>query len=340
MSLQNREKRILRAVIVEYIRGAEPVPSELLVHRYDLGVRSATVRNELAALTEGGYLEQPHTSAGRKPSDLGYRYFVDNLIEVEELSDARRRAVSPRGDGELLQSLVLETTAALSRLTHLLSAATIMRGGQTSVRSAILSALGPHKALLVLVLSNGHAESRVLECPSGLTLEEVGKANELIAASVAGKGLRALKGSKPPATPPESSLESLLVAVWGILRSVCQEHTRGALVTEGEEFLFGQPEFMQRADALAQILETLKSSGLLYEALGSPDQTGTVTIGKEHRAEEMHSLSVVKRSFYVGQSEAGTIGLVGPTRLDYESSIPLVDFTAKALTDALTRFAG
>ena len=337
--LEPRQKLLLRAVIVEYIGGAEPVASEHLASKYDLGVKSATVRNELAHMAYLGYLEQPHTSAGRIPSDKGYRYFVDHLaISRAPGTDERQSVQSAAIEGELLEGLLRETTKALSRLTHLLSAAALVRDAKLTVKSAMITALGPHQALLLLVLSNGHAESRLVDCPSGVTLDDLGKANEALKQSAVGNNLRSLIKAKAPALEGDSPLEQLLTAIWNPLRTAARELTRGNLLTEGEEFLFGQPEFRHDAETLSSLLDTLKSGDILFEAITSPDASGTVTIGKENRSEKMHRLSVVKHSFYVGESEAGTIAIVGPTRMAYESGMPLVNFTARALTDALTRF--
>src|SRR3954447_6189397 len=118
--LDPRKQTILRAIIVEYVDAAEPVGSEMLVQKYALGVKSATVRNKMAEMSELGYLEQPHTSAGRIPSDLGYRYYVDRLLQIPELAEsAKSRVRGAAEDGEALQSLLRDTTRALSRLTHL-----------------------------------------------------------------------------------------------------------------------------------------------------------------------------------------------------------------------------
>lgn len=339
--LDPRQRVLLRAVIIEYIDTAEPVASEMLVHKYDLGVRSATVRNELADMAQLGFLEQPHTSAGRIPSDKGYRYFVDRLILTSTpTSESKQKVRSAAEEGELLQTLLSETTAALSRLTHLLSAAATASDHSTSLKSAIVSAIGPHQALLVLVMSNGSVESRVLECPPELTLEQIGLVNEELKRALVGKALRQVLKAKPPQRTASGPYEKLLGSVLGVCRSVAKEQTRGSLVTKGEEFLFGQPEFKHDAEHLSNLLEELKTTDVLFDALHSADARSTVTIGKEHRAEQLHELAVVKQSFTVGENEAGTIAVIGPTRLSYERNIPLVNFTAKALSEALTKFFG
>jgi len=335
--LDPRKQTILQAIIVEYVTSAEPVGSEMLASKYQLGVKSATIRNEMAEMSELGYLEQPHTSAGRIPSDLGYRYYVDRLIVQRDLEDtAKQRVKGAAGDGEALQTLLRDTVRALSRVTQLLGVATTVRDVDVTVRAAVLSALGPTQALVVLVLSNGHVENRMVECPTGLTLQDVGKANELLASAVAGKPLRSLSRAKGPAGAGNPAIDKLLTTVWSHLRAMSRELTRGLMITEGEEFMFAQPEFQRDLASLNDLLQELTDSDVLYEAVTPTDQSQLVIIGREN----MHQLSVVRHSFFVGENEAGVIALVGPTRMKYDNSIPLVNFTAKALSESLTRFLG
>lgn len=341
MELDARKQTILRAVVVEYVRGAEPVGSEMIATRYEMGVKSATIRNELADLSDLGFLEQPHTSAGRIPSDLGYRYYVDRFIVEPELSpEMRKQLKSTTEEGDALQELLSETTRALSRLTHLLSAATLVRNANLVVRSMVVSALGPKQALLVVVLSNGAVVNRMLEVPAELTLTDLGRVNEQLTSQMVGKGLRMLaKGKSSTPAPNAPASDQLLAGIHSAIRSIAREHSKVSVTTEGEEFLFGQPEFQRDAGALAELIDSLKESDVLADAIQS-DQPQTVTIGREHRSEKMHQLSVVRQSFYVGEHEAGMIALVGPTRMAYDFSIPLVNFTARALSHSLTKFLG
>lgn len=339
--LDARKQSILQAVIFEYVSTADPVGSELLVQKYGLGVKSATVRNELADLADLGYLEQPHTSAGRIPSDKGYRYYVDRLIVNREPETLTKQKVhDAASDGDALQALLRDTAKALSRFTQLLTAATTTRDQNVVVRNAIISALGPTQALLVLVLSNGHVENRMIECPSGLTLEDIGRANELLRTAAVGKVLRTVGKQKSPSGGGNPAIDKLLTTIWANMRNIVRDLTRGLLITEGEEYMFAQPEFQRDAASLAHLLDELIESDVLYETLAPADGPQTVTIGKEHRHEGMHQLSVVRHSFYVGENEAGVIALVGPTRMRYETSIPLVNYTARALSESLTRFFG
>lgn len=337
--LDERKQRILRAMIVEYISAAEPVGSELLATKYEFGVRSATIRNELAELAEKGFLEQPHTSAGRIPSDTGYRYYVDHMI-VKSAPDqnVRHRLLGASEEGEALKELLQGTTKVLSRLTQLLSAATIVPASNIRVRNAIVTALGPERLLLVVVLSNGHVENRLLECPRDVTLSEIGRSNEIISDLVAGQTIRTISRLKNPATPESQPLSRLLSTIAGSMRQIGKDLLKPDVVFEGEEFLLSQPEIRRDVALFQELVHALGDSETVQSALVGPaDQEQTVTIGKEHQSKPLRPFTVVKQSFYVGQDEAGTLAIIGPTRMDYDASISLLDFTAKAISETLTK---
>ncbi|HRJ26998.1 MAG TPA: heat-inducible transcriptional repressor HrcA [Fimbriimonadaceae bacterium] len=338
-ALEQRKEAILRAVIVEYVRWAEPVGSETIALNYSgLGVRSATVRNELAEMAELGLLEKPHASAGRIPSDQGYRYFVDHLIQLAPPRDTdqeRVRLVTQQDD--VLKALLQETTKALSRLTHLLSAATTIREGSVRIRHAMLSAMGPERALLVVVLANGHVENRTVDCPPGLSLEEVGQANALLAATLAEKPIRSVSRLKTPSAG-QPALDRFLASAMSQVRAMAREWTQGHLILEGEEYILNQPEFRRSDEVAAEILQSLEDDQALLEALSEPSEgPETVSIGSENRQANLRPLTILRHTFFVGPEEAGTLAIIGPRRMNYEGSIPLLRFAAQALSETLTK---
>ncbi len=333
--LSPRQRQILRAVVVEYVQAAEPVASELIASRYELGVRSATVRSELAGITDLGLLEQPHTSAGRIPSDRGYRYYVDRLLVPQTPdSNAQHRLEEATTEEDTFKEILRQTTKALSRLTHLLSVAATVRDAAVTVRSAVVTAIGPEKALFVFILQNGHVENRLMDCPPGVTLEHIGRVNEAIRDAVEGKPLGSvIKTKTPPSDEPVFG--KLLRSVFAVLRATARELGRGRLITEGEEYIVAQPEFQRDAAALQALLKSLEDEETLYEA-----STGEgVTIGRENPQESMQSLAVLRRAFFVGDDEAGTLAVIGPTRMPYDRTMALLDFTAQAVSETLTRLA-
>jgi heat-inducible transcriptional repressor len=333
--ISERKEQILRAVIVEYVTGAEPVPSDLIASKYELGVKSATVRNELLEMSDMGLLEQPHTSAGRVPSDKGYRYFVDRLIVGAPLEREKKKHVKAATDEEdTLQQILKQTTRTLSRLTHLLSAAATLRDGNAQVRNAVLTVLGPDRGLLVVILQNGLVENRVFEIPKGTTLEHVGRVNDHLRALIDGKTLRSLTRLKVAPTG-DPTIDKLNKAIASTIKEVASDLTKGQVIIEGEEYIIAQPEFQRDAHALEALVSNLEDETAIHGALLA--DSDKITIGKEHSDEKLHPLSIVRQTFFIGDEEAGTIAIIGPTRMNYEHGVRLLDYTALAIGETLTR---
>lgn len=327
----------MRAIILEYIEGAEPISSELIANKYDLGVRSATIRNEMAEITDLGFLDQPHTSAGRIPSDQGYRYFVDHLLLFNRPSTEEQRTLkTATRDEETLRDLVQETTKALSRMTKLMTAAITVRDARIRVRNAIVTALGPDRALFILVLENGHTENRIIDCPTGLTLEQIGEVNDTLQTAMAGKTLSEVARAKiTPLRHPTAQM--LLSAAHSALKTTAKDLTRGHLIVEGEEYVLSQPEFQREPASLQGIINSLSDEDALREEIAASNSSGTISIGKENNAEPHYPLTFIRRAFNVADQEAGIIAIIGPTRMHYSRNLGLLDYTADSISDVLTK---
>lgn len=339
MALSERRNRILSAVIQDYVQTAEPVGSLSLVQRHDFGVRPATVRNELAAMSEMGYLRQPHTSAGRVPSDLGYRYYVDELMPNPSLPEddvARvRRSYDPY-DSEI-ESILHRTCRILAGLTRYTSLATPPQAETVSIKHVALSPIGQGKVLLVTVLNTGHIDNRVLElpCPSVADLIRLGNClNERLA----GVDLNSLARSAKPPLPTElMHLSDLYKKVTSVLRQVLLAATDDRIYVEGAGHILKQPEFANTSRA-STILEALEERTTLFQILSTAllGRDVTVIIGSENRFEEMQDCSFVASSYSVGDRVCGTIGILGPTRMDYLRAVAAVRFMASNLSELLT----
>ncbi len=334
--LSERKQLILQSVVVEYVAGAEPVGSELLTQKYDLGVRSATVRNELAELSELGYLAQPHTSAGRVPSDQGYRYFVDHIVLFQDPTSEDKSLVHSVTKEKLVLHTMLQNTAAmLSRMTRLMTAATTLSHPALTVRSVLLSALSSERALIVVVLSNGHVENRLVEVPAGVTLGDVGIANEKLGAATANESLAAISRLKPEPTGSHA-LDRLIATVSAALRGISHDLSKGKVLIEGEEYLFGQPEFQRETEPVQSLLNELHSSeGPVSSMLAAAAPKPAATIGSENPIEALRNFTMIRHTFTVHGDPAGTIALIGPTRMKYDAAIPMLQYTAEALSQTL-----
>jgi heat-inducible transcriptional repressor len=332
--LSGRKSTILNAVVVEYVAVAEPVASDHIVSKYDLGVRGATVRNELAEIADMGFLEQPHTSAGRVPSDKGYRYFVDHLMVVRAPGQtSRARLQTAAEEQDTLNELLREITKSLSRITRLLSVAATVKDADVLVQSVVLAAIGPGKTLLVMVLQNGQVENRLIESPPGTTLEHIGMANEALGA-LTGISVRKASRAKTPVVD-DPVLAKLLRSAFAVFRTTAREITRGHVFLEGEEYVIAEPEFRSDPAAMSSLIESLEDEETLHEAVLGDG----ITIGSENPVPRMRGLAIVRRQFYAGEHEAGSLAIVGPKRLRYPEAVSLLDFTAKAVSQALTRLS-
>lgn len=337
-SLSERQQNILKAVVIEYIIAAEPISSDFITQNYALGVRSATVRNELAEITELGLLEQPHTSAGRIPSDQGYRFYVDHMIGQKRIPlEDRQKIEKSLNEEETTRELVAESIKALSRASRLLTAAITVRDSHVQIRHVVVTALGPDRALLVIVLANGHTENRIIECPAGLTLEQLGRVNSALESIVANKSLTSVLKAKPIITG-EEIINILIKRAISTLKSVAKELTAGHIVFEGEEFIIAQPEYIRDPDSLAELIDSLGDEDSLMAELGAPlHQNQDISIGRENRLQRHRTLSFIRRPFHVGNDQAGVVAVIGPTRMSYERNVALLDFTADAISKTLTK---
>lgn len=343
MDLDERKQKILGAVVRDYVETARPVGSEDLAARHDWGVKSATIRNALADLSDLGLLRQPHTSAGRVPSDQGYRFYVDHLMIAG--------AVSPHLALDTqaldLERLLRQTCALLTRMTSYTSVATPPRPADTRLSRVFVSPAGDGRLLTVTLFSTGQTENRLLgplpEAPEATASEIVALGNALDAA-YGGCALDAVATAEVPAAPREFSpiqrarFDALALAVRRMVQQVTEED---GVVLEGAGEILRQPEFRDVAK-IETVLETLQNRSLLYQTLSDAlwQSDTAVVIGTENPVAGMQECSVITASYYVGSRERGTIGVVGPTRMDYDRTIPAVTFFAHALSQTLTRLCG
>ena len=342
-NLDERKQKILGAVVRDYVETVKPVGSEDLAARHDWGVKSATIRNEMAELAEQGYLRQPHTSAGRIPSDRGYRFFVDHLMVARDVvADA---PVDERSFD--MEHLLRQTCALLTRMTSYTSVATPPRHADTRLNRVFVSPAGDGRLLVVALFSTGQAENRLLgpapDAPEATAAEIVALGNVLDIV-FAGKSLDFLAASDTPTAPAEfaPAQRARFDAVAQAVRQMTRQATdEDQVYLEGTREILRQPEFRD-VSKIESVLETLQRRTLLYQTLSHDllHSDVTVVIGAENPVQAMQECSVVTASYFVGRRERGTIGVVGPTRMDYDRAVPAVGFFARSLSETLTRLCG
>jgi len=342
MFLDERKQKILGAVVRDYVESVRPIGSEELVQRHDWGVKSATIRNELAELAELGYLKQPHTSSGRIPSDQGYRFYVDHLMIGHNISTKGRADHGIDNSALELDRILRLTCSMLTQYTSYTSVATPPRPTDTTLSHIFVTSAGDGRMLIVVLFSTGQVENRIINEPHPVTTSEIVILNNLLLAAYAGKTLQSmgLADDKDESTAGEQTLRvrSLFEMITNLVRQVVVsiEHNE-QVVLEGTREMLRQPEFRD-IEKLETILETFHGGPALFEILSkSVDSDVTVVIGQEHVFTAMQDCSIITAPYYAGASERGTIGVVGPTRMDYDRTVPAVHYFAQSLTQTLIR---
>ncbi|MDP3891096.1 heat-inducible transcriptional repressor HrcA [Nocardioides sp.] len=336
--VEDRKLAVLRAIVEDYVSTEEPVGSKSLVERHRLGVSPATVRNDMAALEEEGFITQPHTSAGRVPTDKGYRLFVDRLTTVKPMSAAERRAISTFLDGAIdLDDVVQRSVRLLAQLTRQVAVVQYPTLSRSTVRHVELVALAPARLLIVLILSSGRVEQRLAELTAPLPEEDlsdlrawVGRAMIGEPIATAAEQVAALADTVPAqARPFVEPVSSALVDAVSDHRSDERVAVGGAanLARFGDSF----------DGAIRPMLEVLEEHVVLLKLLGEASTGGAVTvrIGHEGPLEELSSTSVVTTGYGPGQDALATLGIVGPTRMDYPGTMAAVRAVARYVSRIL-----
>lgn len=334
--LDPRKLTILRAIVAEYVANGEPVGSKRVVGAARLDVSAATVRNEMAALEELGYITQPHTSAGRIPTDKGYRRFVDALTREPLVDDPRRELVQELlGSSRDVEDLLARTSTVLSQLTHLVSLVIAPAVDASRLKLVELVGLSPSAALLLLVADTGRVEKRVVDLPAGTTEADLDRARSALVEHVRGRRIGQVHATvQELAEAAPSDLRELFAALSDATAVDLAEDTVHHVFVGGQAALAGERDF-ERAQ-LSRVLELLEERVTLAKLLAdaTADDRPTVRIGEENEVEDLRTASLVAQRYQL--VTAGSLGVLGPTRMDYASVLATVRAVADQLQRTLT----
>ncbi|MCO1577610.1 MULTISPECIES: heat-inducible transcriptional repressor HrcA [unclassified Crossiella] len=337
-SPDDRRFEVLRAIVADYVNTQEPVGSKALVDRHNLGVSSATVRNDMAVLEEDGYITQPHTSAGRVPTDKGYRVFVDRLTEVKPLSTAERRAIQAFLDGAMdLDDVLRRSVRLLAQLTRQVAVVQYPTLTRSSVRHIEVVPITQARLMLVTITDTGRVEQRMVDLGDVISTEDVARVRSVLNSTLVGR--RLADASARVAELPESApseLRDIMIRVCTALIESLVEHPEERLLLGGTANL--TRNVADFPNSLRSVLEALEEQVVVLKLLQAAHDQSTITvrIGEENEAEEMRSTSVVSIGY---GSSAGTVlggmGVVGPTRMDYPGTMAAVRAVAAYVGDIL-----
>lgn len=337
--LDKRKAYILATVVYEYIATAEPVGSQSLTQKYNLGISSATVRNEMAELEAEGYLVQPHTSAGRIPSDVGYRTYVDRLMQPEELSVTERRRIHDELSDATreLDAIIDSTTRLLGRLSNNLAFATMPQQEAARFKHVQLIWLTPHTGVAIVVTSLGVAAQSLFELGAELNADDLTRFSNVLNARFANRLLGDIPENEVAQAAREAGVaDDLGNAVVAAFRSA-RSHEQPAIAASGAQNLLDQPEF-QDLRKLRSILRIVEEQKTLYQLVADAVNSGvaSVKIGHELGSEELADLSVVTVPYRFGSQALGMLSILGPRRMPYARLLALASGTADSLSQRLS----
>ncbi len=340
MELSDRKKIILSAIVEQYIRTGEPVGSKSLLSVLPMSLSSATVRNEMAELADMGYLEQPHTSAGRIPSNKGYRYYVDNLIDHSALDEVQKKQI----ESCVLESskdpdkIIEHASEALADITNCAALSTAPTVTGSTVTRIELVPIGRRTAMLVMLTSKGLIKSRVCRADGDITAEVVEKFYNIASASLIGTSLDEI--SLATMQTLAASVSEEIFTMFSLLAAVSElahDASRSDVILEGQSNLLNHRELESNTYELMEFLRKGDAIKSLVKAADGKDLN--VLIGKEAQYKQLEKSSLILSKYNINGNDGGIIGVVGPTRIDYAKLIPsvkyLTELVGKLLTQAL-----
>ena len=332
--LDNRKKRILQAVVDEYVNTAEPVSSATLVKKYNLDYSSATVRNELAELETNGYLDKPHTSAGRVPSAKGYRFYVDELIKDDNISIEEIKYIQEKLQTKVneIQDLTKIATTTLSEITHYTSVAIGPKNNLQIIQEIKFVLLGSRMLMIVIMTESGLVKETIIKYDEDITQSQVETLNNLFNSKLIGKPLD--KIDKPMEEYILSEINYSINVIKPIIEQINKVvEEENTLLLEGTNKAFELPEF-KSLEIAKNFINVLDTKDLVIDMLNSGIAKDiNVYIGDESENEQLKDFSMVTFKHKINGKDIGTIGIIGPKRMDYSKVISVMKYISKKMNN-------
>ena len=333
--MEDRKQAILRAVVHEFTTSAVPVGSQALQSRYFVNLSSATIRSELAELADQGYLTQPHTSAGRVPTDSGYRYFVDFLMDLEPVPDRVRAYIKDemRAAPADVQGMVERVAMTVASVTQNASVASAPQGALARIKHVDLVSLEPKEVLMILLLEGNLLRQQVVNTTETATQAQLTKLTARLNASLAGQASDEARRHYDAA--PLGVEKELLGRVIAVL-DLYEKGSESLVVHDGVRNLLRQPEFAE-SSRLHQVLEVLEETRyltvLLRQLIGESDLQ--IVIGSENASSQLQGCAVVLTTYGPSDRLKGVLGVIGPTRMAYSQTVARLQAVARGASDRM-----
>lgn len=337
MELQGRKMKILQAIVRNYLETGEPVGSRTISKYTDLNLSSATIRNEMSDLEEMGLIMQPHTSAGRIPSDAGYRIYVDNMLSAErhEVEEMRSLLLEKQDRLETMLQQVARLLADNTNYTSMISSPVVKRN---KIKFIQLSQVDEHTVLAVIVLEGNVIRNRVITVDNALTPEQMLKLNMLLNTNLCGLPIEAISLGMIESIKRDAGIHTEIVSdVFDAAAEIVRSEEDLKIYTSGANNIFRYPELTdnQMASEIISDFEEKQALGSIVESTLSEEKENgiQVYIGKEVPAASMRDCSVVTATYDLGGGMRGTVGIIGPKRMDYEKVVGILRHMMAQLDD-------
>ncbi len=336
--LDERAQTLLRYLIKSYTRDGQPVGSKSLAQHAGIDVSSATIRNIMAKLEEMGLVNQPHTSAGRVPTEAGYRLFIDSLLEVKDLGKSAQESLSQAfSDDQTSTDLIQTASNMLSQMTHLTGLISVSRPAQIVIRHIEFMKLSDRRILVIMVINSDQVHNKVIHVDRDYTDLELAEAEKLLSRYLLGSNFTsATRQLRAEIKQHKDDVNLILESVLQVMGSVCEEDSQDSLLMAGESNLL---QFAELADInkLRELFELFNQKrDLLHLLEGCTDAEGVqIFIGSESGFSVLSDYSVIGAPYQINDEVVGVLGVIGPTRIAYDRVIPTVDLTARLLSSAL-----
>lgn len=335
-NLSEREKQVLASLISHYISSADPVGSRIIANKFMTDLSAATIRNTLQDLEEMGLVTQPHTSAGRIPTDLGYRVYVDYLLQPNKLApklkDKIRNDILKEGRG--INEILGQTCRILSEITTQLGVTIAPRFDAGILKRLELIPLSQDRVMAVVVVKSGLVRSVILEIETQVSDQIISEVEQVLNERLAGLSLGEIRDSISKRLADVSGKGRLINVLIDSKEKIWSNNAPDAIHLAGADRLITQPEFASQ-EKLSELLKVLENGQMLTEFLRNQELEGLViTIGKENRFVEAMNCSLVTSTYRVG-SIKGTVGVIGPTRMPYSQLVSVVEYAARTITETL-----
>jgi heat-inducible transcriptional repressor len=335
-NLSERERQILANLINYYIQSADPVGSRVIANKFQMGLSSATIRNTLQDLEELGLVEQPHASAGRVPTDVGYRVYVDYLLKPEQLSASEeqviRQAILKEGRG--INEILGQTARILGDITAQLGVTMAPRFEEAKLHNVRLIPVADGRIMVVVITGSGLVRSVILEIEANLSDSTLLEVEAVLNERLSGLSLANIRDTISRRMGGVTGHGRLINLVIDSKDKIWTDERGEEMYYAGADRLLRMPEFADR-DRLSRLMQLLEDGKVLGEFLSHVGEEGLViTIGRENRLREIINCSIVTSTYRVGNI-TGTIGVIGPTRMPYNKLVSVVEYTARSITEVL-----